>query len=113
MDVTTKEENVVVKHRKETESHQESKNQQGEENSGKLEEIINNNLTLKRVRSGDEDEVEADDQVKVEENEVSPEETVGEEKEEEGVKQSNEGSEEIKPQEKQDQVVSSLRNYTG
>ncbi|KAJ6361183.1 hypothetical protein OIU78_001760 [Salix suchowensis] len=73
------------------------------------------NVALKREKvtpsshpHTNEDEVEADDQVKVEENEVSPEETVGEEKEEEGVKQSNEGSEEIKPQEKQDQGKTTL-----
>ncbi|KAJ6743791.1 hypothetical protein OIU85_017694 [Salix viminalis] len=67
--------------------HTINKNQQGEENSGKLEEIINNNANPEEGIA-DEDEVEADDQVKVEENEVSPEEPVGEEKEEEGVKQS-------------------------
>ncbi|KAF9681374.1 hypothetical protein SADUNF_Sadunf06G0219200 [Salix dunnii] len=59
----------------ETESHRESKNQQGEDIDGKLEEIINN-IANPEEGSADEDEVEADDQVKVEENEVSPEEPV-------------------------------------
>jgi hypothetical protein len=84
----------------ETELHQESENQQEEEYNGKLEESIDTNANLEEGIA-----VEADDQVKVEENanenEVSPEVPIGEEKEGD-MNKVNEGSEEHKPQEEQD-----------
>ncbi|XP_061966433.1 uncharacterized protein LOC133690222 [Populus nigra] len=87
----------------ETELHQESENRQEEEYNGKLEESIDTNANLEEGIA-----VEADDQVKVEENanenEVSPEVPVGEEKEGD-MNKVNEGSEEHKPQEEQDKVV--------
>jgi hypothetical protein len=91
----------------ETELHQESENRQEEEYNGKLEESIDSNANLEEGIA-----VDADDQVKVEENanenEVSPEVPVGEEKEGD-MNKVNEGSEEHKPQEEQDKVVSNAQ----
>jgi hypothetical protein len=91
----------------ETELHQESENRQEEEYNGKLEESIDTNANLEEGIA-----VDADDQVKVEdnanENEVSPEVPVGEEKEGD-MNKVNEGSEEHKHQEEQDKVVSNAQ----
>ncbi|KAF9661965.1 hypothetical protein SADUNF_Sadunf18G0004200 [Salix dunnii] len=93
----------------ETELHQENENQlEGEENNDKLEESINANANPE-----DEAKVEAVNRERVEENivndnAVSEEELVGEEKKHEDMNRGNEGSEAMKPQEVQDQVVNNI-----
>uniref|UniRef100_A0A6N2KLZ0 Calmodulin-binding domain-containing protein n=1 Tax=Salix viminalis TaxID=40686 RepID=A0A6N2KLZ0_SALVM len=86
--------------------HQENENQlEGEENNDKSEESINANANPE-----DEAKVEAVNRERVEENivtdnAVSDEELVGEEKKHGDMNRGNEGSEALKPQEGQDQVV--------